>query len=245
MVKVEVLDGSAKNWKGDALLIPMQEEDCKKCAVASPYDEYVKTLVKRKDFEGKKDSLVKVPLFDGDVRNLYLAGLGKSEDCSSATLRDVLTAALRKIGRERNKSVLLLSGKAGSEADVILGEAAGLCGYAFDKYKKKDDKNDAGFSLEEIRALKFDEKKISLGRIFADAQCFARDLANEPGNVVNPASLADIALRFAKEHDLTCEVWDEKKLEQEKMGALLPRKRWDVRLDIQGEERLITLQRHD
>ena len=140
MLDISVLSGSVKNWKGDALLVLMNEEDCKKCSLASPYDTYVKTLVKRKDFEGKKGSLVKVPLFEGDVKNLYLAGMGKAEDYTSALLRDMLAYGLRKIAREQNKSVLLLSEKTGAEADFILGEAAGLCDYTFDKYKKKEEK---------------------------------------------------------------------------------------------------------
>ena len=79
MIDVSVLSDSTKNWKGDALLAAMYEEDCEdceKCPVASPYDEVVKVLVKRKDFEGKKGSTVKVPLLEGEVKNLYLLGLG-------------------------------------------------------------------------------------------------------------------------------------------------------------------------
>jgi leucyl aminopeptidase len=221
MVDIKVLSDSAKKWEGDALLTLLHEEDCKKCDIASPYDGYVKALVKRKDFEGKKGSLVKVPLLEGNVKNFYLAGLGKTKDYSPAVLRDALAGALCKIGRERNKSVLLLSDKIGTEADVVLGEAAGLCGYAFDKYKKKDKEDDRSFVLQEIFAAKFDAKKTAVGQIFADAQCFARDLANEPGNVVNPVTLAETATRFAKENGLTCDVWDEDRLKSEGMGCLL------------------------
>ena len=221
MLDISVLSGSVKNWKGDALLVLMNEEDCKKCSLASPYDTYVKTLVKRKDFEGKKGSLVKVPLFEGDVKNLYLAGMGKAEDYTSALLRDMLAYGLRKIAREQNKSVLLLSEKTGAEADFILGEAAGLCDYTFDKYKKKEEKGKNGFTLQEVLVPKIDIKTASIGQSFASAQKMARELANEPGNVINPLTLADYATSFAKENKLSCEIWDEKKLEHERMGALL------------------------
>ena len=224
MVDIRVASGSSKNWKGDAVLVLMYEEDCKKSAVAAPYDGYVKTLVKRKDFEGKKGSLVKVPLFEGEIKNLYVAGLGKNADCSSAVQRDVLTSALRKIGRDRNRTLLLLSDKNDAvTAGLVLGEAAGLCGYVFDKYKsgKKEEKDGNAFALEEIHIPKFDAKSVSVGQVFAEAQLYARNLANEPGNVINPPVFADIASRFAKENGLSCEIWDEKKLAQESMGALL------------------------
>jgi leucyl aminopeptidase len=64
-------------------------------------------------------------------------------------------------------------------------------------------------------------KHVERGQIFARAQCLARDLANEPGNVVNPPALADIAARLAEERGLECEIWDEKRLAAERMGALL------------------------
>jgi leucyl aminopeptidase len=222
VIDVSVLSGSVKNWKGDALLVGMHEEDCEKCLVASPYDKVAKTLVQRKDFDGEKGAVVKVPLLEGNVKNLYLMGLGKiEEDSTLAGLRDTLTHTLRKIGRERNESVLILSHKSVPEADVVLGEAIGLCGYSFEKYKKKEEKNEGNFVLKEVFIDQFDMKETARGQAFADAQCFARDLANEPGNVVNPETFAQIAVHFAKEHGLTCEVWDEHKLEREKMDALL------------------------
>ncbi|MDR1378424.1 MAG: leucyl aminopeptidase [Synergistaceae bacterium] len=226
MVNIATWASSPKEWQGDALLALLHEEDCKERPIPSPWDgygEYIEALLERGDFEGKKGSLTKIPLFEGakNVKNLYLAGLGKIAKRSPATLRDVLTGALRKIGRERNRSILILSDQTDPEADMILGESAGLCGYVFDKYKKKEEEDKSGFVLEKIFVQKLDTELAAKGQIFADSQCFARDLANEPGNVINPVTLAEIAINFAKEQGLTCEVWNEKKLADEKMGALL------------------------
>ncbi len=224
-VKVSALTGGVKNWKGDAVLVLMYEDECRKCEAAGAWASMVKALVKRKDFEGKKGSLTRVPLFEGDVGNLYVAGLGKEEDANTTSLRDVLAASLRRIGRERNRTVLVLSEALSSdeagETSLLLGEAAGLCGYAFEKYRKRDEKENGLFVLEELFVAKCDERHVRTGQIFASAQRLARDLANEPGNVVNPPILADYALSFAKKHGLECEVWDETKLEHERMGALL------------------------
>jgi leucyl aminopeptidase len=228
MIDVAAWDGPAENWKGDALLLLLDEDDCKKGEGKGgkkdslPCASYVRALVERGDFDGKKGSLARAPLFDGPIRNLYLAGLGKKGKSGDAgrsdALRDALTSALRKIGREHSKSALVWM-DGGAEEGVILGEAAELCGYSFDKYKKKED-----FSLAAIAVAGLDEKALKhaeKGRIFARSQCFARGLANEPGNAVDPPVLADIAARLAKERGLECEVWDEKRLAAEKMGALL------------------------
>ncbi|MCL2009155.1 MAG: leucyl aminopeptidase [Synergistaceae bacterium] len=220
-IDVSVLKEPAEDWKGDALLLLAGEGGHAEIAPPSLVS-YIKTLEERGDFEGKKGSLMKVPVFGGGVKNLYLAGLGKTEEFTHSLLRDALVCALRKIGRERGGSVLVIADKTGPDADVILGEAAELAGYVFDKYKKKDENNDDGkFSLRKIFAPRLDEKKVALGRIFGESQRFARDLANEPGNVINPVTLADTAARFAKERGLTCEVWDEERLAAERMGALL------------------------
>jgi leucyl aminopeptidase len=237
MIEIKILSGSAEEWKGDALLVPMSEEDCGREALAKragPCGSYIETVVERGDFDGKKGTVTKVPLFEGRLKNLYLAGLGKvsepknSKADGSAPLREVLTSALRKIGRERNESVLVSFGGIGKddpsgEKNVVLGEAAELCGYVFDKYKKKEDgdKGKEKFVLKEVFVPGLDAEKAKKGQVFARAQLYARDLANEPGNVVNPPVLAEIAERFAAERGLLCEVWDEKRLARENMGALL------------------------
>lgn len=221
MLQIAPLSGSIKKWDGDALLILLHEEECKKCELPSPWDDYVKLFVKRKDFDGKKGNCLKVPLLEGHVKNLYLAGLGKSEKYSTALLREVLTESLRRIGRERNQSVLILSDHLGGDEDIALGEAAQLCAYSFDKYKKKDEKDKGEFALKEIYLQKLDKNQLEMGEKLAAAQIFARDLANEPGNCINPLTLSEKAAVFAKENGLTCEIWDEKRLEKEGMGALL------------------------
>jgi leucyl aminopeptidase len=234
MTDVAILRGSAENWKGGALLVLMSEEDCKgkrgkgRERHPAPYDSYIGELVERGDFNGKKGTMMRVPLFEDNVKNLYLAGLGKSsgsDDAESAALRETLTSALRRIGRERNESALVSFGERGGkdtgQRDFILGEAAGLCGYAFDKYKKKEGKDKGAFALKKVYAPGIDMEKVIKGQIFARAQICARDFANEPGNVINPPALAELAARFAEERGLICEIWDEKRLAREKMGALL------------------------
>ena len=67
-----------------------------------------------------------------------------------------------------------------------MSEAAGLCGYAFDKYKKKDENNDKKFNLKEIAVTDLSAGESAERLKFAAAQIATRELANEPGNVINP-----------------------------------------------------------
>lgn len=231
MIDIKVYGGSVEEWKGGALVLPLREEDCAEGS-ALPLGDLVRELKERRDFAGKKGSLLRVPLFGKGIRNLYLAGLGKGKECGSALVRDMLAYALRTAGRQHNETALvalahLCEGESGPfERDglarsVILSEAAGLCGYTFDRYKKKDEDNDKGFSLREVAVTDLSAGESAEGLKFAAAQIATRELANEPGNVINPPVLARRAEELAVEAGLDCEIWDEKRLEEERMGALL------------------------
>ena len=221
------------NQAADALLVLLREEDTENFSstFSGLFDDklrdFVIALISRKDFTGKKGSLVKLPLFEKDskYKNLYLIGLGKKEKCDINLIRDSLTWGFRKIGRERNKtaSVILKNLSSYKELALTLGEAARLCEYTFDKYKTKDEHYEP-FALEEIYSGVYDEEnkeEILKGMTLADAQIFARSIINEPGCVIWPSSLADIAEDIAQEFKLECEVWDEEKLKSEKMGGIL------------------------
>ena len=137
-------------------------------------------------------------------------------------IRDSLTWGFRTIGRQHNKSaaVILENLKDFEGLCFVLGEAAGLCGYTFDKYKTKDE-NYESFSLEEFYSDLYEPDEFNKGMKFAEAQIFSREIINEPGCSVWPEVLAEKAEALAKEYNLACEIWDEKKLESEKMGGIL------------------------
>ena len=202
----------------DSLLVLLFEGE-KFSGINNEICEIIETLKSRKDFTGKKGSLLRVPLIQG---NLYLVGLGKREDCKLNFIRDSLAKGLRTIGRNHNKSafVYLENLKNFDSLCVALGEAAILCSYSFDKYKTKDEDYEA-FSLNEIYTDIYDDKEISQGVKFAESQVYSRELANEPGCVITPEKLAEHARELAGKLNLECEIWDENKIKSEKMGALL------------------------
>lgn len=220
-MEIRNYSGAVSDWSGDAVLIMLAKDGGLKDGM--PFAGTVKELSERKDFTGKDGSLVRVPMFGGVVKNLYLAGLGEAKDISASSLRRSLTSALRTIGRQRNSSALIIMGDAAETCGIssVIGEAAELCGYKFDKYKEKAE-DDPGFTLNELYAADLDEEEAERGRIFASAQIFARELANEPGCSINPQKMAFHAVEAAKEHEkMSCEVWDDKRLADENMGGII------------------------
>ncbi|MBR0043367.1 MAG: hypothetical protein IJP56_00840 [Synergistaceae bacterium] len=220
----KVYDGKPEEFNG-AVLIALSEESVK-ADKAAAFRDIISGLAERKDFTGKKGALTRVPLFNNKVKNIYLLGLGKSEEVNAAVVRDKLAQAFRTIGRQHNNSCLLMLDECVEVKGDVLIEAAELASYKFDKYKSQDEENnnkdEKNFALNEIFVLnKLCDKCSAKGKIFAESQIFTRELANEPGCVINPPVLAEVAAEQAKKFNLECEIWDENKLKAEGCGAIL------------------------
>ena len=217
-----LISSKSKLKSGSSILFLLSKEDCEKLPVKILFNE-LNTLIARKDFTGKKGSLIKIPLFENQqFQNIFLAGLGEKNNLNSNLLRDTLAYAFRTIGRNHVNSVYVPTEHINCEnLNFILSEAAELSAYNFDKYKSKNNDYEP-FSLNEIFIDdNFSEDEIITGKKFAQAQIFSRDLANEPGCIINPQSLSEKALDLANRYNLICDVWDENKLKSENMGALL------------------------
>jgi leucyl aminopeptidase len=58
-------------------------------------------------------------------------------------------------------------------------------------------------------------------RILCEAQNFARDIVNEPGNVINPSTLSEIASAIAEKYGLGCEIFDIEEIKKMGMGGVV------------------------
>ncbi len=108
-------------------------------------------------------------------------------------------------------------GHPAGEVASRLGHGARLRGYAFDKYKAKASAEDEQARLERLTFL-VDEPDHPLTRrleALADSVNMARDLANEPANVLTPRAFADICAGLS---DLGVEVEILDPSEQAKLG---------------------------
>src|SRR5438270_89018 len=119
------------------------------------------------------------------------------------------------------------------EWDIDLGnsvqaevEGALLGLYTFKKYKHANT-NGNGHSITRINILAnhANEPGLSLavdqGIALAEATNFARDLVNEPPNVLTPSELANRANAMAKRFGLECQVLDRPEMQERGMGGLL------------------------
>lgn len=179
----------------------------------------------------------------GEVRMLYhvpilkaeraiLVGLGKREKFETKNLHKAISSAARaarKIKRD-GLSFVLPDCDALSTPDlataIIEGATLGL--HVYNEFKTDDDAK----NLTEIKSItllantKKDEAEVQrgadYGAIVSHASIRTRNWVELPSNKKSPQYLAFQAEQIARESEnLTCEVWDEDKLREENMNAMI------------------------
>ena len=176
----------------------------------------LKPPVSEEEFSGKANAL----LYSRDTGTLCV-GLGERAKIDAHTLRSAAGAAamfLKKIGRTR--AVVRLEDWpqfAGSVAEGMV-----LADYRFESFKIKK-----STALESVRVQVLAEDLAAAktagrrGETVGEAANFARDVANQPANLLYPETLADRAVKLGRDFKLEVTVFDEKKLRAGKFGGLI------------------------
>ena len=109
-------------------------------------------------------------------------------------------------------------------AAQAVSEGAVLAAYRFASHKTKSDSAQvervvvAGVGLDEGAA----REGVTNGQRVATAVCAARDLVNEPPSSMTPRRLAEAAEQLLRPASgVTLEIWDEDRIEAERLGGLL------------------------
>ena len=189
----------------------------------------IKKLVDRGLFTGKEGEVYTFTReFNEDLQTVLLVGLGKEENLSLEDFRKVAGNAIKKcVELKLNKvflrmpSVKILEP---SEIAKAMTYGAVLGNYTFDKYKtsKKETKEIEvsigahGASDETINEI---VKAMEEGRAIAEGVIIARDLVNEPSNVIYPETLANEAVKVSKESGFEIEIFGVDKIKELKMEA--------------------------
>lgn len=136
--------------------------------------------------------------------------------------------ALRKAGdmacsilNKRKANAVFLRGD--DFTDEVLAFAEGIClgNYQFLKYRKEKEKETNSLKAIHIISRKVNDRQINRLSIKCDATCRARDLVNEPQNVLSATQLAKEFEMMGKDAGFTTVVFNKLKIEKMKMGGLL------------------------
>jgi len=218
--------------ESDALVTPVFESDDPIQGRAAELDQLTAGLLRKLATSGEltgkmlEFTLIHAPA-GLKVARLLLVGAGKRDQFNVATLRKIAGAALRSLKTKSVKNFAFLACGALPAEDGSQAIVEGLLAGDFETDKYKTDKKDKK-KIDSVSLVGFPEaetagvqKGMARGRIIAEAQNFTRDLVNEPSNLLTPRILAERAEAMAKEAGLAVEIFDEKRIADLKMGALL------------------------
>ena len=179
------------------------------------------------EFDGSDDQVLFLHR-TGDLaaRRLLLYGAGDRESFTTAKLGQVAGAATRWVLGRGAKSMAFLAVSADGPATasvqhvvegVIIGQASS------DLYCTGADKRELERMVVAVDGGQPGafEQAIETGRIMGEATNLARDLGNEPSNVMTPAEMARRAQAMAEREGLKAEVFGEAELKRRGFGALL------------------------
>ncbi len=208
--------------------LPEIIELCKKLGGA------IEQVVKLGDFKGKTGTSA---LIYGNnhigAQRVLIVGLGEQKEATIDTIRQAAALAANKaVGMKAKTMAVALHRAFGAKFEPgllaqAMAEGIYYGSFRYDEYITSDEDGRTDSLVVEViddNAAKTKQLEDGLfkGAIIGKAQSYARALANRPGNVINPPSLAAEAKKLARNtKGLSCTVLDEKQLAKLGMGGIL------------------------
>ena len=195
-----------------------------------------------KKLGGKISNLIEIGEISGKYREftmihndkikaprILIMGLGKVKDFEVDKIRSMSGRAARILRRIKCKTIAYSSFTGldvkPDEAAKCIAEGIKLGLYHFKKYITT---RKAKCPIDEVKIIAKTEEEVSLlkqgvekGLILADATNLARDLVNEPGNIMTPTYFGDKAKEICDELGMEITIMEADELKEKKMGAFL------------------------
>jgi leucyl aminopeptidase len=171
-------------------------------------------IARAEGFSGKPNRTTLLQWPDGPARRVLLVGVGR--DPGPERLRRYGAVATRRAQDLRATRVALATsagtpdGQAPEEALRAVAEGARLGTYRFNRYRKPDAESE--IDTVDVIARRGGREALTralrTAEIATSATCRARDLVNEPSNVLTPTALAETARELAASSGLECQIID-------------------------------------
>src|SRR5579883_1003863 len=182
--------------------------------------------VAKEEFTGKRDQSLSLTTHGRlGADRLVLLGMGERRGVHAAEVRTFAARAARVAQQDRAKA-LALAVPAGLEGELrAVAEGLELGAYRFTKYLTGDRKPKAELASAVVgvagKLRPTAKALVATGQRVAAAVNLARDLSNEPGNVMYPETLAAAAVAMVKANaGLKVEVFDFKEIRRRGMHLI-------------------------
>lgn len=235
---VQIITQAIRDIKSEALIVAAarQGQRLQLSTTAKTIDDLLNGLFTESsingEFKGNLGEMLTIhPMGHLATKRVIVVGLGNSSAITTQSFRRASAIATRHAQNTGAHQVVLaldwdnaqVSTTAALQAAV---EGAELGCYTFRKYQHAESTSN-GKGISQLLVLTNEQdsnatkEAIRQGRVLAQATNFARDLVNEPPNVLTPTELANRAVAMAKQSGLEYEVFDKAKIEELQMGGLL------------------------
>ena len=211
----------------DMIIVPLFEDNLN--FRDEEINRKLKRLERRELFDGNFGEILNITGVKDEIQNVIFLGLGEDEKLNKERLRRVFGKVQKYIGSLKGKKIFIefVKSKNISIEDSVRAmiEGLSLSNYKFNKYKSDREKIDetdvsitiGGHNLEHKDYSDIvEESKILVETVFN-----ARDLVNEPSNVIYPETLAEEAVKFSKRYGFEIEIINHKKIEELQMNSFL------------------------
>jgi leucyl aminopeptidase len=193
-------------------------------------EKIARSLIAADDFKGALGEVLSFPVLGKNgLRKVILAGFGKPNEFGFPSVRKAVSAVIKEALRIKSKVLSLGFPFGGTpavrEADFVrlVAEIATLSVYSFETYKTEKKNR----TLRKLVITCFDPDLPAVragfdeGLVLGGATAMARDLVNEPANVLTPGELARRAVETGRESGFEVEVLEEDRIRELGMKAFL------------------------
>ena len=149
-------------------------------------------------------------------KRVLVTGLGDSASFGLEDVREIAATAVNRLQGIAKTATTIIHGAGIGGLDTTaaahaVAEGAIIGAYSFNKYKKSSNNSDN--RLETLNVVEFDDARIpdvragvGSGIAAGEAQNYARNLVNEPANVLSPEAMLSAAQEVAAENGLEIQV---------------------------------------
>ncbi|WP_026886010.1 leucyl aminopeptidase [Clostridium beijerinckii] len=213
--------------EGDLVMLPVYSEN------KDLQDEKLTVIYKHfkesNKFKGNAGELcVATNVVESGVQDIIFIGLGSKDELTTEIIRGSFGKAIKKAIELKAKKIALnmISNENLSVEDITksMVEGIGFGEYRFDKYKTEANETseiEVSICTDENGKQNSIDEYIDEALILIETTKFARDLVNEPANVLYPETLAEKVIGSGNKYGFEVEVFDEKKINELGMESFL------------------------
>jgi len=189
-------------------------------------DKHIKEITKsieNKGFGFKLNEVIEVNgIKDSKLKTVYICGLGNKTKDLNALEFEKIGGRITELNKLKTKTSVIIDKEINNDENIMrLGYGSILGSYSFNKYKTK---NFTNYKLSLIEIVSNDHTKLnkefSRYTSISDGVFYARDLVNEPSNILHPKAYAQ-RIQKLRQHGLKIEVLGESKMKALKMHSLV------------------------